>query len=245
MFLNYFNPKLARILFKYRGQFPIIFFFIAIPFVMSTNYTNFESLDLILKLSIFLSLVGLSIRFYIVATTPKGTSGRNTKKQIARELNITGLYSVLRHPIYIGNYFIWLGVAITSFNLYFILIITLFFFIYYHQIIKYEDFFLKRKFGDSFLKWSSTTHSIVPKISQFKPSILPFSYKSIIRREYSTVLSVVISFVYMECLRNYSMERKYLISNDSLFFLTFIVFIVVLIKLLRYTTNLLEDDNRS
>ena len=65
--------------------------------------------------SVFVSILGLVIRFYTIGTTPKGTSGRNTKNQIEQKddfLNSTGLYSLVRHPLYLGNYFIWLGISI-------------------------------------------------------------------------------------------------------------------------------------
>ena len=51
------------------------------------------------------------IRIYTVGTTPAGTSGRNRDKQIAEKLNKTGVYSIIRHPLYLGNLLIWLGVA--------------------------------------------------------------------------------------------------------------------------------------
>jgi steroid 5-alpha reductase family enzyme len=35
---------------------------------------------------------------------------RNTiNGQVADELNVTGIYSLLRHPLYLGNFFMWLG----------------------------------------------------------------------------------------------------------------------------------------
>ena len=62
------------------------------------------------------------MRFYTVGTTPKETSGRNTNQQVAAVLNSTGMYSMLRHPLYLGNYLIWVGLSIATFNLYFVMI---------------------------------------------------------------------------------------------------------------------------
>ncbi len=56
------------------------------------------------------SLFGQMIRIFTVGFAPKNTSGRNTLSgQIADELNTTGIYSVVRHPLYVGNFFMWLG----------------------------------------------------------------------------------------------------------------------------------------
>lgn len=60
------------------------------------------------------SMLGLIIRCITIGHTPEGTSGRNTKRQIANELNTTGMYSILRHPLYVGNFFIGLGISLGS-----------------------------------------------------------------------------------------------------------------------------------
>ena len=48
---------------------------------------------------------------HVAGHVPAGTSGRNTRGQIALELNTTGLYSIVRHPLYVGNFLMWLGLA--------------------------------------------------------------------------------------------------------------------------------------
>jgi protein-S-isoprenylcysteine O-methyltransferase Ste14 len=56
------------------------------------------------------SLLGLAIRVLTVGCTPKNTSGRNTKDgQVAESLNTSGVYSVVRHPLYLGNFLIGVG----------------------------------------------------------------------------------------------------------------------------------------
>ncbi len=58
------------------------------------------------------SFFGLAIRVAAVGYAPAGTSGRNTKAgQVARSLNTTGMYSLVRHPLYLGNFVIWIGVS--------------------------------------------------------------------------------------------------------------------------------------
>ena len=121
--------KEGNFLFKYRGQFPMILFLIAIFFISSTDYLSISEVNerIYTFISFFLSLLGFLIRFYTIGTTPKGTSGRNTKQQVADVLNSTGPYSMLRHPLYLGNYLIWIGIAAYTFNLLFVIIISLIF----------------------------------------------------------------------------------------------------------------------
>ena len=91
--------KQGNFLFKYRGQFPVILFLIAIPFVKFPS--SYIESNLFVIISILLFILGYIIRFYTIATTPKNTSGRNTKKQIVETLNTKGVYSLVRHPLYL------------------------------------------------------------------------------------------------------------------------------------------------
>ena len=129
--------KQGNFLFKYRGQLPVLLFILSVPFIYLTDYTliNYKAHNLFMLTSISISSLGFFVRFYTIGTTPKGTSGRNTKEQVADVLNSSGMYSMLRHPLYLGNYLIWLGISLASFNIYFAVIMSLLFWIYYERIM--------------------------------------------------------------------------------------------------------------
>ena len=93
----------GNFLFKYRGQFPVILFILAVPFIYLTDYNMIseQGKTCFLYTAIGLSAIGFLVRFYTIGTTPQGTSGRNTKEQVATVLNSTGMYSLLRHPLYL------------------------------------------------------------------------------------------------------------------------------------------------
>ena len=116
----------GNFLFRYRGQIPIFIFLLAIPFIFITDYSSYSSdyLSFFILFGVFISMLGFLIRFYTIGTTPRGTSGRNTRKQVALELNTTGVYSLLRHPLYLGNFLIWLGISFSTINLFFIIIMS-------------------------------------------------------------------------------------------------------------------------
>ena len=63
-------------------------------------------------LCLVVALAGLGVRAYVAGHVPQGTSGRNTRSQICEGLNTDGAYSMVRHPLYLGNFLIWLGVAL-------------------------------------------------------------------------------------------------------------------------------------
>ena len=111
----------GNFLFKYRGQFPVILFVLSVPFLYFTESINESSIVYWNYTALLVSVLGFLIRFYTIGTTPKGTSGRNTKEQIADYLNSTGIYSLVRHPLYLGNYLIWIGIAIFNYCISFVL----------------------------------------------------------------------------------------------------------------------------
>ena len=156
--------KQGNFLFKYRGQFPVLLFILSVPFIYLTDYSlvSYEEFNLFMFISISISILGFFVRFYTIGTTPKGTSGRNTKEQVADVLNSSGMYSMVRHPLYLGNYLIWLGISLASFNIYFAVIMSLLFWIYYERIMFAEERFLERKFGEDYLNWASKLPAFLP-----------------------------------------------------------------------------------
>ena len=234
-------------LFKYRGQFPILLFVLTIPFIYSTNYGNFsEEFSLnVINISIFLSVIGFFIRFYTIGTTPKGTSGRNTKEQVANTLNSSGMYSILRHPLYLGNYLIWFGIALSTFSIFFILIMSLLFWLYYERIMIAEERFLEKKFGDDFIKWSNTLPAFIPNIFNFRKSSTPFSFITILRREYSSVLSCIVGFLFVELLKNIFVLNLFNISKESFLVLIISAFIALILRSLKHYSSILDEKGRS
>ena len=172
--------KQGNWLFKYRSFLPLI---ILIPglswFIYKTlelNCVNHWWIDLIFLL---IGFVGLGIRILTVGFAPKGTSGRNTTAgQIADTLNISGIYSVVRHPLYLGNFFMWLAPVLMIMDLWFTLFFCAFYWIYYERIMFAEEGFLRKKFGDQYLLWAERTPAFIPKLKNFRKSDLTFSIKN-------------------------------------------------------------------
>ena len=108
-------------LFKYRSILPLLIFVLGLYIfiqneinpsnwvVKQTAYENVYELGCLL-----VSLLGFFIRVYTVGYTPPNTSGRNTKRQVADVLNTRGIYSIMRNPLYVGNFFMWLGIAMLT-----------------------------------------------------------------------------------------------------------------------------------
>jgi len=151
--------------------------------------------------SISISFLGLAVRCITVGYVPRGTSGRNTKSQVAETLNTTGMYSIVRNPLYLGNFIIILGLTLFIQVWWFALIVWVGFWIYYERIVLAEEEFLRKKFGDTFLQWAEKTPVFFPNFKNWKKPNLPFSFKTVLRREFSTFFSIIASFSFSSAFR--------------------------------------------
>ncbi len=202
----------GRRLFKWRGYLP----FLIAPLVLSAYFSSeIDSLfadaarsGIFQAMALGTSFIGLCIRAFAVGFVPKGTSGRTTKGQIADSLNTTGMYSVVRHPLYLGNFFVFLGIVLIVGHFWMLLVSLLLFLVYYERIIAAEEEYLIYQFGGDFLKWAQDTPAFIPRFRSYKKAALPFSLRSALRREYTTFLVVVLCFFVIEVAGNYIIERK-------------------------------------
>jgi protein-S-isoprenylcysteine O-methyltransferase Ste14 len=188
--------KAGNWLFRWRSYLPLVLVVLAIPAAQDSvcragvypTGTTWEILCLTI------ALLGLVVRVLTVGYVPAGTSGRNTLKQVAATLNATGMYSVVRHPIYLGNFLMWLGVALLPRCWWFTLITVLIFWLYYERIMFAEEGFLLEQFGEQYRDWAARTPAFIPKFSNWVRPNLPFSLKSAISREYSTLFTIIALF---------------------------------------------------
>jgi protein-S-isoprenylcysteine O-methyltransferase Ste14 len=237
-------------LFKHRGQIPIVLFILSIPIVYFTNYDfliKCKSLNIILLVTCAMfSLIGLIIRAIAIGTANKHTSGRNTKEgQVAEALNTRGIYSTVRHPLYLGNYFMWIGIVMFSYNLYFVIIVSLLFWLYYERIMFAEERFLERKFGEEYISWSLTAPAFWPSYKNKVKSEIPFSMKTILRREYSGVTATIIGFLFVDFLRVWFVSGEVQWKGSHLVVLIFALAITFVLRSLKHYTKILHEDDRS
>lgn len=146
------------------------------------------------------ALSGLGLRFFTAGFVPAGTSGRNTTRQQAAALNTTGMYSVVRHPLYLGNFLVMLGIAAFIQVWWFILICSSAFWLYYERIMYAEEAFLERKFGDEFREWAARTPTFWPRRRNWRPSPLPFSWRTAARREFHGFFLITTAFPLLDAL---------------------------------------------
>jgi protein-S-isoprenylcysteine O-methyltransferase Ste14 len=183
-------------LFRCRSYLPLLLAVIFLAALRDYHYPyGSHALNRLWELfCLSVAFAGLGIRVYTIGHVPFGTSGRNTKGQVASVLNTTGIYSIVRHPLYLGNFLIWLGVSLFPRVWWCSVIIVLIFWLYYERIMLAEEDFLERKFGESFIQWAAKTPAFIPRFRNWLRPELPFSWKHAVKREYSAFFAIIAVF---------------------------------------------------
>ncbi len=193
---------------------------------------------------LLVSLAGLGLRFFTVGFAPRGTSGRNTQGQVAETLNTTGIYSVVRNPIYLGNFLIWLGLSLFLKVWWCTVIVILCFTLFYERIIFAEEAFLRERFRAAFTEWTAGTPAIIPRFRNWRPPALPFSWKSALRREYSSWFATITSFTVLAILQASLQNGRLILDENWLVIFGVTLAIYLGIRTLKKKTQILSTLDR-
>jgi protein-S-isoprenylcysteine O-methyltransferase Ste14 len=192
-------------LFRHRGYLPLLLLPIVLVAMRGFHYPRDDhDLDLVWEgLCLALSLAGLAVRAATVGCSARGTSGRNRHAQAADSLNTTGMYSIVRHPLYVGNYLMWMGVVALPRVWWLPVIVSLAFWLYYERIMLAEEEFLSERFGDGFARWAERTPAFIPRPGLWCRSACRFSFPLVLQREYSGLFLLVLTFWAVELTGDY------------------------------------------
>lgn len=235
-------------LFRWRSYLPLLvmpLFIIALrqakvfEYIFGDRVTDYWE-----DLSICISFLGLGIRCLTAGYVPRGTSGRNTKSQLAESLNTTGMYSIIRNPLYMGNFIIVFGITLFIQVWWFALMVWVGSWLYYERIIFSEEEFLRKKFGTSFIDWAQKTPMLFPDFKNWEKPKLPFSLKTVIRREFSTFFSIVAVFFFLEVSINLLLKGKFEVRISWVYFFVIGLVIYLTCLILKKKTKLLNVPGR-
>ena len=240
-------------LFRWRSFLPVLIF----PAALYVAFTDGDSFSFNnprwFSLCFLVSLFGLIIRIFTIAYVPKGTSGRNTSEgQVALTLNSTGMYGYMRHPLYTGNFFMWLGIAMFTGDFVFTVAVSLSFWVYYTLVAMTEERYLRNKFGQDYLNWASGTPAFFPLTFRWRSPGVFFSLRNVLKREYNGAYAMIISFVSVDgahTLRNGFLSG--LDFQDALLISPFMQYVLLastcaflVLRFIKKHTKLLDVDGR-
>ena len=237
-------PRSGDWLFRWRGQLPLLMlplFLLGLlgarlpdPLPPAVRAWQFVALGV--------ALAGLVVRVVAIGTAPAGTSERSTTNPRASELRTTGLYSIVRHPLYLGNTLTAVGFACFTAVWYLPVIVALIGILYHERIAAREEVFLEGRFGEGFLRWADAVPAMVPHLSGYVRSTTPFVWRRVAGREFHG-LFVIGAVLFVLDLARVALATGRLVLDPvwtSLFVLTAAVFVICTV--LKKTTRLFEVD---
>ncbi|TWU24575.1 methyltransferase family protein [Bythopirellula polymerisocia] len=228
-------------LFRFRSFVPLLFL---IPFLVKMSSYHFpwgsNGLHEVMHIvSMAVVFSGLAIRALVAGYAPDGTSGRNTRQQVAQNINTTGLYSVVRHPLYVGNFLMWGGIVVFCLDAWLILVFCLGFWLYYERIMFAEESFLRQKFGEQFTQWAARTPAFLPRLSNWVAPSRPFSWRRVLRQEYTSFFLAVVALFGEEILEHLALDHRLVFEPEWVAFLGLGAIVYLVLRHLKKHTSLL------
>ena len=158
-------------------------------------------------LALSVAFAGLLVRCAAVAYAPDGTSSRDTRALRASSLNTTGMYSIVRHPLYLGAGLMWAGIAMSLGVWWLVALVALAYWIYVERLMLVEEAFLAENFPVEFARWASRTRAFLPRLADWIPSAGPFQLKRL-SSEHNGLLAIGVAFPLLQYLANLMVEGR-------------------------------------
>jgi hypothetical protein len=180
---------------------------------------------------------------------PAGTSGRNATAQRAHHLNTKGMYSIVRNPLYLGNFVIILGLLLSIKVWWLVLLGAMTFFIYMERIILTEEKFLEDNYGEPYKEWRARTPVILPDFKLWQAPDMTYSWKTVLKREYPGFIAIGVAFFITEFITDIFFEGEALrewVVDDMVWPIMLALFLAIGLTLrhLKKHTNILKVEGR-
>ena len=229
-------------LFRYRGVLPA---FLLIPGLWTFSHFQYlggsHDVQQVWEWLCFgVSVLGLVLRGTTVGFVDDGSSGRNTIGQRASELNTTGWYSVVRNPLYLGNFLIMLGTILVPADIAFLTVTACLFWIYYERIIATEESFLHGKFGRPYAEWAHCTPVFFPRLKGWQSPPRAFRWRMVLRREYTAVLLIGIAFLVLNIVEHAVAERRLAVDFPRVVMFLISLAVYLILRTLKKHTRILD-----
>jgi protein-S-isoprenylcysteine O-methyltransferase Ste14 len=234
--------QLGDFFFRWRSYLPLLLVPVIVVTVARWRFTfGSEATDLAWECGcVLLALCGQALRAMTVGFAAPGTSGRNTREQKAVSLNTTGAYSVVRHPLYLGNSIIVIGLALFPHSWLLPLVATLVTTAYYACIAAREESFLRQRFGETFETWAARVPVVVPAVWRYVPSSRPFAWRTVVRREFYGLTIVLVAPFFLDMLED--LDETGVMTLEPVWTVTALIgaLLFVIVRFLKKRTSVLS-----
>lgn len=231
-------------LFKRRGTLPAYLLLVALLVHYFTAASGFEAWPWLDFVALGVCALGVVIRAMAVGISANRTSGRNTHGQQADVVNESGIYSLVRHPLYLGNFFMWFGLVLLMQNLWFAVAFIFIYWVYYERIMFAEEQYLRKKFGTTYTDWAARVPAFVPRFSGYVRGG-GISLKKVFQREKNGIVAiflVILLFKLVEAVAQTGFDWRVFYQQEAFWVRALSVSLVyyLVVKILTRTTHIFE-----
>jgi len=143
----------------------ILFFVFLVIWIMDTFFLRYSVLatgQIIKFISIPIAIMILCVAGYLAKTGLEIVFGQvRDKPRVIRE----GVFSLVRHPIYLGAILLYLGLLVFSFSIISV-IIWMIIITFYYFISKYEERLLIEKYGKDYEEYMEDVPMLIPRLKR-------------------------------------------------------------------------------
>lgn len=169
--------RLGKFLFRFRSFTPLplilLTFVFFRPLSPSWHWT---------ALGLAVAFLGEGIRAVSVGYAGSGTSGRESFLK-AESLNTSGLYSLVRNPLYWGNGLIFAGLLTVYAQPLALAVFILFLLLQYHFIVLAEESFLRERYGPAYDDYCRRVGRWLPRFDRYLAPGRPFAWRKVFFKE--------------------------------------------------------------
>jgi protein-S-isoprenylcysteine O-methyltransferase Ste14 len=198
--------RVGDFLFRWRSYLPLLLIPVAVLSITQARYpVASHAADLAWEFAcLSLALAGLALRAWTVGVAARGTSGRNTREQKATSLNTTGPYSLVRHPLYVANGMIVVGLTLFMHGWMAPVAVTVLTIAYYACIAWREEQFLRERFGSQFVEWAARVPAAIPlHPGRYVRPVRSFQWKVAVRREFYAATLILVAPFFVDMAEDY------------------------------------------
>jgi len=148
---------MTRWFYRLRGYLataPLVFALFCFRWETETDYV-------IWPIGIGLVFVGMILRVW-------AQQHLHYRLKVKKYLTMTGPYSFVRNPIYVGNILLYSGAAVTSELLWLLPIGLLYWFGVYSLVVRYEERHLLEKYGEPYRRYLAEVPRWLPRTFRFR-----------------------------------------------------------------------------
>src|SRR5215212_4158826 len=176
------SARVGAVLFRNRSWLPVPFLLVALLAPAHPTVTNWIAGAVLIVLGEWIRLAGVAAA---------GTVTRRRSRDVQR-LVTYGIFRWVRNPLYIGNFFIWIGFVTISGVLWFLPFAVLLFAVEYELIVRYEEGVLESIFGRDYLEYKNTTPRWIPRPPTGERQVGEHHWAAAFKSEISTFLQYAV-----------------------------------------------------